>query len=167
MAPWSDRPAIGGRRSTWGALVKIRKSFAAVGVAVLVGAGALVIPAAASAHTTSHTLKFISVTKKSAMFTKTTGGQQDTDVNAKGKIVGFDMLYFKLTSPHGSAVNVTLDTKGGFLYGTFNVNFNTGKITNGKVTGGTGKFKGATGTIRAKNLNTAGTRTAVTVTYHT
>lgn len=151
--------------------MKIRRSVAAVGAAVIVGAGAsagaLVIPAVASAHTTTHTLKFISVTKKSKMFTKTTGGQQDTDVNAKGKIIGFDMLYFRITSPHGSAVNVTLDTKGGFLYGTLNVNFNTGKITNGKVTGGTGKFKGASGTIRAKNLNSAGTRTAVTVIYHT
>jgi len=34
-------------------------------------------------------------------------------------------------------------------------------------TGGTGAFKGAKGTIRAKNLNKAGTRTAVTVKYHT
>lgn len=147
--------------------MKIRRSFAAAGAVALFGAGALVIPAAASAHTTSHTLKFISVTKKSVMFTKTTGAQQDTDVNAKGKTVGFDMLYFKLTTAHSSAVNVTVDTNGGFLYGTLTVNFNTGKITNGKVTGGTGKFKGASGTIKAKNLNTAGTRTAVTVTYHT
>ena len=34
------------------------------------------------------------------------------------------------------------------------------------VTGGTGAFKGATGTITAKALNKAGTRTAVTITYH-
>ena len=31
--------------------------------------------------------------------------------------------------------------------------------------GGTGAFAGATGTIKAKNLNKAGTRTAVTITY--
>ena len=56
-------------------------------------------------------------------------------------------------------------TAGGFVYGTLTVNFKTGAITNGKVTGGTGAFAGATGTIKAKNLNKAGTRTAVTVTY--
>lgn len=36
---------------------------------------------------------------------------------------------------------------------------------NGKVTGGTGAFAGATGRIKAKNLNAAGTRTVVTITY--
>ncbi len=53
------------------------------------------------------------------------------------------------------------------MYGKFNITFSTGAITNGKVTGGTGKFKGATGRIKAKNLDSAGTRTAVTITYHT
>ena len=52
-----------------------------------------------------------------------------------------------------------------FVYGKLTVNFKTGAITNGKVTGGTGAFARATGTIKAKNLNAAGTRTAVTITY--
>ena len=64
-------------------------------------------------------------------------------------------------------MNATVDTTGGFLYGTVTLNFKTGAVTDGKVTGGTGAFKGATGTIKAKNLNQAGTRTAVTITYHT
>jgi hypothetical protein len=145
--------------------MKIRMSIAAVGVAALVGTGAFVLPAAASAHSASHTLKFISVTEKSAMFTKTTGGQQDTDVNTAGKIVGFDMLYFTASSAPTTAVNVTVDTAGGFLYGTVTINTSTGAPINGKVTGGTGSFTGATGTIKAKNLNKAGTRTAVTITY--
>ena len=42
---------------------------------------------------------------------------------------------------------------------------NGGKTFAGKVTGGTGAFKGATGTITAKALNKAGTRHAVTITY--
>ena len=33
------------------------------------------------------------------------------------------------------------------------------------MAGGTGAFKGVTGTIKAKSLNKAGTRTAVTITY--
>ena len=124
------------------------------------------LPGLASASSTTHTLKFISVTKNSVNFTKKSGGQQDTDVNVKGKTIGFDMLYFVATSRTTGAVNVTVDTSGGLLYGTLKINFSTGAVTNGKVTGGTGKFKGASGTITAKNLNKQGTRTAVTVKYH-
>ena len=124
------------------------------------------LPGLASASSTTHTLKFISVEKNSVNFTKKSGGQQDTDVNVKGKTIGFDMLYFVATSRTTGAVNVTVDTSGGLLYGTLKINFSTGAVTNGKVTGGTGKFKGASGTITAKNLNKQGTRTAVTVKYH-
>jgi hypothetical protein len=146
--------------------MKIRTSIIAAGAAVVLGTtGALVLPAVASAHSTTTTLKFISVTKKSIMFNKASGASQDTDVNAAGKTIGFDMIYFSATSATSGSVNVTLDTTGGFLYGTGTINVKTGAFTNGKVTGGTGAFKGATGTIKAKSLNKAGTRTAVTITY--
>ena len=147
--------------------MKIRTSFAAAGAVAVLGAGALVLPAVASASSATHTLKFISVTKKSVSFTKTTGAQQSTDVNAAGKIVGFDMIYFAATSANTAAINVTVDTAGGFLYGRGTINFKTGVFSNGKVTGGTGAFAGATGTIKAKALNTAGTREAVTIIYST
>jgi hypothetical protein len=145
--------------------MKIRTSIAAAAAAALAGTAALMLPAQASPHVVTHTLKFISVEKASVNFTSTTGGVQDTDVNSKNKVVGFDMLYFAPISKTVDAANVTLDWKGGFLYGTFRVNM-TGAITDGKVTGGTGAFKGAMGTITAKDLNAAGTRTAVVVTYH-
>jgi hypothetical protein len=145
--------------------MKLRMSIAAVGSAALLGTGALVLPAVASAHSTTHTLKFISVQKATVRFGKTAAGSQSTDVNAKGKTVGFNMLYLAFTSPTAAAVNVTVDATGGFLYGTGTINLKTGAFSNGKVTGGTGSFKGATGTIKAKNLNKAGTRTAVTITY--
>ena len=109
--------------------------------------------------------QFVSVTNKSIRLTKTSGAQQDTDVNAAGKTVGFDMLYFEAASASTGAVNAAIDTAGGFLYGTLTDNLKTGAITNGKVSGGTGAFAGATGTIKAKNLNKAGTRTAVTIAY--
>ena len=148
--------------------MKLRTSLTAAGAAaILATTGALALPAVASAHSASTTLKFISVTKGSTMFTKMSGGQQDTDVNAAGKTVGFDMLYFAAASATTGNVNVTVDTTGGFLYGTLTVNFKTGATSNGKVTGGTGSFVGATGTIKGKNLNKAGTRTAVTIIYST
>lgn len=145
--------------------MKGRTSMIAVGAAVILGTtGALVVPAVASAHSATHTLKFTSVEKKSIQFTKTTGGQQDTDVNSKGKTVGFDMLNFSAASATSASVSITVDTKGGFLYGTGTVSFKTGKVT-GKVTGGTGAFKGATGTI--KGTADSPVKEAVTITYRT
>jgi hypothetical protein len=148
--------------------MKFRTSIVAASAAVVLGTtGALLVPAVASAHSATHTLKFISVIQKSIMFTTTTGAQQDTDVNAAGKIVGFDMLDYTVNSATTAAVNITGTLSGGFLYGTGTVNLKTGAFSNGKVTGGTGPFTGATGTITAKQLNKAGTRTAVTIIYST
>ena len=147
--------------------MKLRTSIIAAGAAVVLGTtGALVLPAVASAHSASTTLKFISVTQKSVSFGKTAFGQQDTDVNAAGKTIGFDMLYIAFTSPTTGTLNVTVDISGGFLYGTAAVT-KTGGVTKGKVTGGTGSFTGATGTFTAKGLNKKGTRTLVTVKYST
>jgi hypothetical protein len=144
--------------------MKLRTSLAAAGAAVVLGTtGALVLPAIASANSTTHTLKFTGVQKATVSFTKTTGANQETDVNAAGKTVGFDMIYFAATSATSAAVNATFDTSGGFLYGTATVSMKTGAITNGKVTGGTGSFAGATGTIKAKAISN--TKTAVTITY--
>jgi hypothetical protein len=145
-------------------MMRLRRSIAAAGAAVVLGGtGAALLPAVASASSATHTLKFISVMKKSVSFTKTTFGQQDTDTNAAGKIIGFDMLYFTATSASSGTVNITGDFSGGFLYGTGTVSFKSGSLSNGKVTGGTGVFKGATGTIKTKSISK--TKTAVTVTY--
>ena len=69
-------------------------------------------------------------------FTKATKGIQEVNFNRAGTPVGFDMLYLADTSPGHAAVNVTLDTAGGFLYGTFTLNLKTGAVANGEVTGG-------------------------------
>jgi hypothetical protein len=145
--------------------MKVRTSIAAIGAAALLGGGgAMVVPAIASATAASHTLKFTSVTERSVNFSKTTAAQQDRDLNSKGKIIGFDELYFAFNLKTGVAKSkVTVVTKGGMLYGSLTL---TQTSISGKVTGGTGKFKGAAGTITARNLNSAGTRTAVTIRYH-
>jgi hypothetical protein len=142
-----------------------RTSIIAAGAAVVLGTtGALVLPAVASAHSAPTTLKFIALQKAGISFTRTTFGSQETDVSAAGKIIGFDMIYFTASSATTGTANVAVDVKGGFLNGTVTTT-NGGKTFAGKVTGGTGAFKGATGTITAKALNKAGTRHAVTITY--
>ena len=144
--------------------MKLRTSLAAAGAAVVLAtAGAVLLPAVASAHSATHTLKFTAVQKATVGFTRATGGIQDTDVNTTGKTVGFDMLYFAATSPSTVAVNLTVDTKGGFLYGTFTFHPRTGVVTNGKVTGGTGAFAKATGTIKVKTISP--TKHVTTITY--
>lgn len=143
--------------------MKVRRSIVAAGAVVVLGTtGALVLPAVASAHNASHTLKFTAVSKKSVGFTSTTSGGQETDVSSAGKIIGFDDVYAKLTGTDTATANVALDVKGGFLYGVLTF-IDAGMIITGKVTGGTGSFKGATGTITAKKLTS--TRTAVTIIY--
>ena len=116
--------------------MKLRTSLAAAGMAAALGTGAFVLPAVPSASSATHTLKFTAVQKAGVNFSKTTGANQETDVNAAGKTVGFDMIYFAAVSPTTGNVNITVDTSGGFLYGTATVSIKTGAITNGKVTGG-------------------------------
>ena len=144
--------------------MKLRTSLAAAGAAAVLGVtGALVLPAVASAHSASTTLKFTAVQKGTVKFSTAAQGIQDTDVNAANKTVGFDMLYFAAASPSPPPVNFTVDTKGGFLYCTFTFHPKTGVVTNGKVTGGTGAFAKATGTIKVKTISR--TRHAITITY--
>ena len=63
------------------------------------------------------------------------------------------------------SIGVAVDLSSGFLYGVMSES--DGSATHGTVTGGTGAFKGVTGTITAKALDQTGARIAVTIAYHT
>jgi hypothetical protein len=159
MTDLRSAAAQAGRRG----IMKIRRSIVAAGAAVVLsGTGALVLPAVASAHSTTHTLKFTAVTNKSINFSKTNFGNQETDVNSTGKTIGFDDVNFTITGPNTGKGRVALDIKGGFLYGAI-ATTNGGKTFTGKVTGGTGPYAGATGTITAKGITR--NKTAVTIIY--
>lgn len=143
--------------------MRVRRSITAAGAAVVLGTSGALAPAAASAHSAAHTLTFTSVARKFVSFTKTTGAEQDTDVSAAGKIIGFDDANFaigKATSRAGIAF--VLD--GGFLYGSLTISRSTG-AARGPVTGGTGRFSGATGTIIGKSVTR--NKEAITITYST
>jgi hypothetical protein len=145
--------------------MKFRASIAAIGTAAALGVtGAILLPAAASAHAVTHTLTFTSVQQAQARFSATSTGSEDKDVNKAGKVIGYDVLNFTVNPTTGKVrAGVTLDTAGGFLYGVLQVS--SSLVTHGTVTGGTGAFAGATGTITATNKTA--TRTAVTITYQT
>jgi hypothetical protein len=124
----------------------------------------MVLPAVASAHNAAHTLKFTAVRTKGISFTRSSGGDQETDVNSAGEVIGFDVVYAKITGKNSATVNAAFDLKGGLLYATVTTT-NGGKTFKGKVTGGTGAFKGATGTIIAKAISSK--KTAITIIYNT
>jgi hypothetical protein len=145
--------------------MRIRATMAAASAAVVLSiTGALVLPAAASAHGATHTMKFVSVLKKLVIYTKTTVAEQDTDVDSAGKAIGFDELYATQTGKTTGTAAVAYAEHGGLLYGTLTLTHN-GAFAHGTVTGGTGMFKEATGTITAKPANASGTHSAVTITY--
>jgi hypothetical protein len=87
-------------------------------------------------------------------------------VNKAGTTVGYDVLRFAVNPKTGAlSFDVAFGVSGGFLYGVAHAA--PGSVIHGTVTGGTGGFAGATGTITGKNLNKSGSRTAVTIVYHT
>jgi len=146
-------------------MMKLRRSTVAAAVALVLGtAGALVLPAVASAHSATHTLKFVSVTVNTIQFSKTSIGLQNKDVQGKGTTIGFDDINVTFTGSKTATADVAVDIRGGFLYGTVTTT-NGEKTFSGKVTGLAGKYAGATGTITAKAISL--TKIAVTITYST
>ena len=118
----------------------------------------------ASAQATTHTLRFTSVELSSINFSKTHFGQADVDRNRAHQKIGFDTLNGVFDPKTNSVkIDVSFDAKGGFMY--FHLHSTSPNSYAGKMTGGTGRFRHATGTITAKNLNSAGTRTAVKIIY--
>ena len=138
-------------------------------VAATVG-GAFAVPAlasphAASSHAASHMMSFTAVTKASVGFSDASAGVQQTDVNKAGKVVGFDETYGVAVSASAVDNYLTLDTNGGLLYGTYTLNLVTGKISDGKVSGGTGAYKYATGTLAATAISAH--KYSIKITYRT
>lgn len=137
--------------------MKLRSSIAAVGAAAtLVGGGTLLaLPAFAGGGT--HTLTFDSVTKSQSHLGKTAGVSFDKDLNTAHKVIGYDVL----TWEGQSHADVALALKDGFIYAHLAFT-KTGAVT-GKLTGGSGKYAGATGTVKGTSVSK--TKTEVTVTY--
>ena len=147
--------------------MKITKRLIAIGVAsaatVATGLGVATTVDGASAAAKVHHLKFVAVsTAGHRVGDRTFVG---TEVNRhQGKIVGYDTLSGKFNFHTGKAfVRVAISRKGGLLFAQANVG-QSGPFT-GKVTGGRGRFSGATGTVRGfspKHSN----KTFVRIRYH-
>jgi hypothetical protein len=130
-------------------------------VALVAGAGLVAMnPADAHpSHAVIHTINLKLTETGNLNYNNTTSSSTDT-AKIAGKRAGFDVAHFS-----GTSGDVALSLKGGLLYGHLKFNVNTGKIT-GSVTGGTGTYKGAKGTVSAMSTNQAGTKTSVTIKWH-
>jgi hypothetical protein len=115
---------------------------------------------AASSAPTSHTLTFKSKQVSSKRL-KSAVINVDKDVKA-GKYIGNDVVRFTFTKKNSAKATVAAAFKGGLIYASFNSTQN-GTISAGKVTGGTGQFKNATGTITGHSTKSGDEK--VTITY--
>jgi hypothetical protein len=115
------------------------------GDALATAALGLGLDGAASAHTTTHTLSFRSHQIADRII-------NDTDLAASkelqnGNVTGYDLTRCKVdVVTHRAHCDVAIARAAGMLFGRAHVNVDTGKGS-GTVTGGTGRFAGATGTI--------------------
>jgi hypothetical protein len=132
--------------------MQITKRLIAIGVAsaATVATGLVVATTLDTASATAptakaHHLRFVAVqTASHGVGPRSFVG---TDVNRHhGKVVGYDTFSGKFN--HGKAfLRVAISRKGGLLFGHITISGPSGHFT-GKVTGGRGRFSGATGTIR-------------------
>jgi hypothetical protein len=121
---------------------------AAVGTAVaalVAGGVAGATTMSASGAPQTRTVKFVAVETASHNFPPT--GFAGTDVERhKGKVIGYDTFdgTFDLTT-HVAHLRVAVSWRGGMVF-IKGRQTEAGKFT-GTITGGTGKYKGATGTV--------------------
>jgi hypothetical protein len=135
--------------------MKARTSIAVVGVAAITTGGCL-LALPASASSTTHTLTFTSITKSQVPLGKSGGASFDHDVSG-GTVIGYDIVSFGSKNTG----NVAVALNHGVIYA--HLKFSSTGALKGKVTGGAGKYAGATGTVKGEAV--AKNKTDVTVTY--
>jgi hypothetical protein len=135
---------------------------ASMGAALVAGIVTASAVAGATSVVTKHTINLVSVQIASHQFSRSTAAQADVDRH-RGKVIGYDVLSEKFTSTGGVIRGSYAPPGGGNLY--FEIPVSNAKTLHGKVTGGSGRFAGASGTIAATPLNKAGTKTAVKIVW--
>ena len=136
----------------------MRKSLCA-GVAAAVACGSATALAVPLAQAAPQQLSFVSVTKK--MVNVPTGFiLDDIDYNAAGAVIGSDAVNCRAHTTPPCVLSVAL--AGGSLYLSI---VPSETAIHGQVVAGTGKYKGASGTVTGGDVSEA--KTDVTVTFKT
>jgi hypothetical protein len=147
--------------------VKLRPFLVALGLTTaLGGTAALVLPGVASARVVTRTVVVTSVLNRQVNFTRNTGILSDTDYNTHSKVVGYDSVRFIYDRrTNRTTYEIALTIERGFVYGVVTQRGNR-PVMRGRIRWGTGLFRGVAGTIVARNLNSKGTQTGVTLRFH-
>lgn len=127
---------------------------------VLVGAVAAatlgLVPAGlavASANSASGTtIKFLATRTGQHFSSKTTFEETGKDTKKGGKLIGYYTLSCKLTSKTSGTCGGAGSFSSGMIYFKFPLS-TTSKTFSGKVTGGSGAYSGATGTIFGRMIS--------------
>jgi hypothetical protein len=131
-------------------------------VATATVAAAVAGPALAAGGATTATQHFDAQSSSPALRSSTTSYVlTDNDV-AGGKTIGRDVLYCTDTGTGASHCRVAFAQNGGLLYAQFGLSNTTGALK-GTVTGGTGNFARAKGTLTGQA--TSAKNVQVTLTY--
>lgn len=142
-----------------------KRTLAVCGTSALIAvtgvAGSTMLNSADAALTTHH-MRFVAYSDRNIRFGQTTFGGTEID-RRDGHRVGFDVISgkFNLTT-HSVTIYVSVARRGGLLHAKVHDVSNTRYV--GRVTGGSGRFKGASGTVTAQDLKGNGTRVIVTYT---
>jgi hypothetical protein len=144
-------------------LIKSRVVAGFVAAGLVVAGATTAVAVQASAASTPITLKFKAVGLASHNLGKTHFSGAEVD-KQNGKVIGHDVF----TGTFDAATNkvklqVALGIKGGFLL--LDLQPSAGTHFTGTVTGGTGKYAGATGTITAHSPSQNSNKTFVTIHY--
>ena len=134
-----------------------RTSLAAGGTAAALAVGSCLLALPASAGSATHTLHFVAHTKSMHSLHKRGGVAFDHDISKHG-LIGYDVVSFTGRTQGVVAVGLF----GGILDATLTFGAN-GQLT-GTVTGGSGAYSGAKGTVSGQAISKR--KTMVTVTYH-
>jgi hypothetical protein len=129
---------------------------------ILVLACALAVAIGAQAASNATVIKLTAV-QQSQKQTKTGFVLRDTDVIA-GRTAGHDSLTCKVAGQKKATCKASFDLSDGTIEATVLILF-AKPSGGGTITAGTGRYAGAKGKLAWRNLNDAGTRTAIVFTF--
>ena len=124
--------------------MKLRYAAAAAAATAALAIG---VPAAAASHAPTGKLVYTATDSKMITYSRSTGASNGL-LTQSGKLTGFFELSFKFTKTSGTA-DLAADIRGGLLYAVLHLNSKNNNAA-GPITGGTGKYAGAKGTVVAK-----------------
>jgi hypothetical protein len=128
----------------------------------LTGVGGSTMLNSADAAPTTHHMAFVAYSDRNINFSQRTFGGTEID-RRDGHRVGFDVISGRFhPATRSVTIYVSVARRGGLLHAKVHDVSRTRYV--GRVTGGSGRFKGASGIVTARNLQGNGTRVVVTYT---